>query len=36
MPDFSTLRIAPDAAHPRIARLLLNRPERMNAIKDAT
>jgi enoyl-CoA hydratase len=35
MPDFSTLRIAPDAAHPRIARLLLNRPERYNAIDEA-
>ena len=32
MPDFSTLRIAADPAHPRIARLLLNRPERLNAI----
>ena len=32
MPDFSTLRIAPDATNPRIARLLLNRPERLNAI----
>lgn len=28
MPDFSTLRIAQDAANPRVARLLLNRPER--------
>jgi enoyl-CoA hydratase len=36
MPDFSTLRIAPDADQPRIARLLLNRPERYNAIRDAT
>ena len=35
MPDFSTLRIAPDADRPRIARLLLNRPERLNAIDDA-
>ncbi len=35
MPEFSTLRIAKDAAHPRIARLLLNRPERLNAINDA-
>ena len=25
----------PDAAHPRVARLLLNRPERYNAIDDA-
>ena len=36
MPDFTTLRIAPDASNPRIARLLLNRPERYNAIDDAT
>lgn len=36
MPDFSTLHIAPDPANPRIARLLLNRPERLNAINDAT
>jgi enoyl-CoA hydratase len=36
MPDFSTLRIAPDPANPRIARLLLNRPERLNAINDDT
>lgn len=35
MPDFSTLRIAADPAHPRIARLLLNRPERLNAISIA-
>ena len=35
MPEFSTLRIDKDAAHPRIARLLLNRPERLNAINDA-
>ena len=34
MPSFSTLTIAPDAGHPRIARLLLNRPERLNAIND--
>ena len=36
MPDFSTLRITPDPDQPRIARLLLNRPERYNAINDAT
>src|SRR5574337_963971 len=36
MPDFSTLRIGKDATNPRIARLLLNRPERYNAIGDAT
>ena len=34
MPIFSTLRIDKDAANPRIARLLLNRPERLNAIND--
>ncbi|MFO1110157.1 MAG: crotonase/enoyl-CoA hydratase family protein [Bradyrhizobium sp.] len=36
MPDFSTLMISPDAASPRVARLLLNRPERLNAINDET
>ena len=36
MPVFTTLRIDQDAAHPRIARLLLNRPERYNAIDDRT
>ena len=36
MPSYSTLSIDPDAAHPRIARLLLNRPEKLNAINDAT
>ncbi len=36
MPTFSTLRIDADPAHPRIARLLLNRPERLNAINDDT
>ena len=34
MPGFSTLRIDKDAAKPRVARLLLNRPERLNAIND--
>lgn len=34
MPDFSTLRIAPDPRNPRVARLLLNRAERFNAITD--
>ncbi|MEZ5647029.1 MAG: crotonase/enoyl-CoA hydratase family protein [Burkholderiaceae bacterium] len=34
MPDFSTLHIAADPENPRIARLLLNRPERFNAITD--
>ena len=35
MPGFSSLRIDKDASNPRIARLLLNRPERFNAICDA-
>lgn len=34
MPNFTTLRIDHDATNPRIARLLLNRPERLNAIND--
>ena len=36
MPSFNTLRIDKDATNPRIARLLLNRPERLNAINDDT
>lgn len=36
MPDYSTLRIDKDSSNPRIARLLLNRPERLNAINDET
>jgi enoyl-CoA hydratase len=36
MPDFSTLRIAPDPRHPRLARLTLNRPAHYNAINDDT
>ena len=35
MPAFQTVTIEPDPAQPRIARLRLNRPERLNAI-DAT
>jgi enoyl-CoA hydratase len=35
MPSFSTLRIEADAKSPRVARLLLNRPERLNAINEA-
>jgi len=35
MPSFSTLTIDADAASPRVARLILNRPERLNAINDA-
>ncbi len=34
MLELSTLHIAPDPKHPRIARLVLNRPERFNAITD--
>ncbi|MEM7358262.1 MAG: crotonase/enoyl-CoA hydratase family protein [Pseudomonadota bacterium] len=34
MPDFETLRIDLDSNEPRIARLILNRPERYNAISD--
>ena len=34
MPSYSTLRIDQDEEHPRIARLLLNRPERLNAINE--
>jgi len=34
MPDFSTLTITKDPSNPRIARLLLNRPEYYNAIDD--
>lgn len=34
MPSFSTLSIQQDERHPSIARLLLNRPERFNAIND--
>ncbi len=36
MPKFSTLQIEADSASPRIARLLLNRPECLNAINDET
>jgi enoyl-CoA hydratase len=36
MPEFSTLKIEQDPGSPRIARLLLNRPERLNAINDKT
>ena len=32
MPEFSTLRIDQDASQPRVARLLLNRPDRLNAV----
>jgi enoyl-CoA hydratase len=36
MPQFTTLQIEPDSRNPRIARLLLNRPEAYNAINDDT
>ena len=36
MLTFNTLRIDKDSQHPRVARLLLNRPERLNAINDET
>jgi enoyl-CoA hydratase len=36
MPAFSTLRIAADPRHPRIARLTLDRPGHYNAINDDT
>jgi enoyl-CoA hydratase len=36
MPRYSTLQIEKDPGHPRIARLLLNRPERLNAINEET
>lgn len=32
MPEFNTLLARKDATHPRIARITLNRPERLNAI----
>lgn len=34
MPEFSTISIDADAKNPRVARLILNRPERLNAIND--
>ena len=34
MPSYTTLQIEKDTHNPRIARLLLNRPERLNAITD--
>jgi enoyl-CoA hydratase len=36
MPRYSTLQIEKDSQHPRVARLLLNRPERLNAINEET
>lgn len=36
MPQYTTLQIEADARNPRVARLLLNRPERLNAINNET
>jgi enoyl-CoA hydratase len=36
MPTFDTVRIDHDPQHPRIARLLLDRPDKLNAIGDST
>ncbi|VTV16084.1 enoyl-CoA hydratase [Variovorax sp. WDL1] len=36
MPRFDTVRIDQDPQHPRIARLLLDRPEKLNAIGNTT
>ncbi|WP_423454938.1 crotonase/enoyl-CoA hydratase family protein [Ottowia sp. VDI28] len=36
MPQYTTLKIEADVSNPRIARLLLNRPERLNAINNQT
>ncbi|PJI50101.1 MAG: enoyl-CoA hydratase [Pseudomonas sp.] len=36
MPTFETVQIEQDPQSPRVARLLLNRPERLNAITDQT
>jgi enoyl-CoA hydratase len=36
MPRYSTLSIEADRTNPRVARLLLNRPEKLNAINDET
>lgn len=36
MPIFNTVVIEPDATEPRIARLLMNRPEKLNAISSST
>lgn len=35
MPRYTTLQIEKDPTHPRVARLLLDRPERLNAINEA-
>jgi len=36
MPRFETVRIAQDPQHPRVARLVLDRPEKLNAIAHST
>lgn len=36
MPQYTTLQIEADIRNPRVARLLLNRPERLNAINNET
>ncbi len=36
MPSFTTLRVDKDVSNPRVARLLLNRAERLNAINEDT
>jgi enoyl-CoA hydratase/carnithine racemase len=36
MPAFDTVLIDKDPQHPRIARLVLNRPEKLNAIGETT
>lgn len=36
MPQYTTLQIEADTRNPRVARLLLNRPERLNAINNET
>lgn len=36
MPQYTTLQIEANARNPRVARLLLNRPERLNAINNET
>ena len=35
MPDFNTVKVIKDAQNPRIARLLLNRPDKLNAISSS-
>ena len=35
MPEFNTVKVAKDAQNPRIARLQLNRPDKLNAISSS-